>query len=130
MPHGDQTAPGQGRQNLEEEPLMSKRIRQPRANHRKAIRPGVAVLPEQLDARARYAPPYRPDYKRNVERFFKLQSFPEKATKKRPQERTKSVLKPSDFMALFEETRRRVDDQRRDHQRTLRKVRSSAHKKN
>jgi hypothetical protein len=64
---------------------------------------------------------YRPYYKRTIERLFRLQSFPPKATKKPPKEQTKAVLRLSDLNAVVEAIRRRVDDQRRDHQRTLRR---------
>jgi hypothetical protein len=95
---------------------MSKRIRQPRAT-----KSGATSLPNQLETCIQYAPPYPPDYKRNIERFFRLQSFPEKATKKTPRERTKSGMRLRDLMALFDERCRQVDDQRKEHRRTLRK---------
>lgn len=67
---------------------------------------------------------YRPNYKRAIERFFRLQSFPPKATKKPPKEQTEAGLRLSDLNAVVEVMRRRLDDQRRDHQRTLRRSRN------
>jgi hypothetical protein len=101
---------------------MAKRVHPQKAGRRNSINPETISRTDLPDPRVRHVTSYHPNSKRNVERFFRLQSFPAKATKKRPQEFVKSGPKLSNLMALFEETRRRVDDQRRDHRRTIRKA--------
>ncbi len=99
------------------------RKRSGRKTNHKSVRLIVhRLIDDTADPRTRYALNYRPDYKRAIERFFRLQSFSPKAKKKQPREQEKSVLRLSDFNAIVEAMRRRVDDQRQEHRKTLRKV--------
>jgi hypothetical protein len=100
---------------------MAKRVHPQKADRRKSINPETISRADLPDPRDRYITSYYLNSKRNIEKFFRLQSFPEKATKKAPKERTKSGMKLCHLMALFDKRCRQVDDQKREHRRTLRK---------
>jgi hypothetical protein len=64
----------------------------------------------------------RPDYKARIERFFRRMPFPPKPVKKPAKEQSERVLSLCELNALVEAIKRRVDDQGREHRRTLRKA--------
>jgi hypothetical protein len=79
------------------------------------------LIKEAAEARAGHAFQHRPDYKRRIERFFRRQSFPPKSVKKPSKEQSGRVLRLCELNALVEAMKRRGDDQKREHRRTLRK---------
>jgi hypothetical protein len=88
-------------------------------------RPEIIDLPDLKDVRIRHIPAYRRDYKRTIERFFRNQSFPERAAKKRPRNEKTHMSRACKFSALVEAMERRVEDQQQEHKSTLRKAGSS-----
>lgn len=101
---------------------MGKRIRNAKNGKRKSIQPDMVGHPEQPDGRTQYFPTYQCNSKRAIERFFRLHPFSPKSAKKLPKKQAQSVLSLCELNALVEAMRRRVDDQKRDHKRTLRKA--------
>jgi hypothetical protein len=79
------------------------------------------LIKDVAQARAGHASQHRPDYKRRIERFFRRQSFPPNAVKKSSKEKSERMLSLRELNALVEAMKRRVDDQKREHRRTLRK---------
>lgn len=97
---------------------MSKRVYSQKPNRRE---PTVRHTDVQALG-AKHIASRRGNSKRAIKRFFRLQSFPPKAAKKLPKEKPRTALRLSDLMAFVEAGRRRVDDQRQEHMRTLRRA--------
>lgn len=103
---------------------MRKQIYSRQAKSKDFKRSGIVSHSDLKDPRIRRALPRRTDYKRTIERFFRPQSFPQRAAKKRSKEETKRVPKLSDLMALFEKAQRQINDQIKDHKMACRNRRT------
>jgi hypothetical protein len=104
-----------------------RRKRSRRVNHDRSKSTSRAAInhPNVSDLRLRHAPSYRDNYKSVIERFFRPHSFPPKAVRKPPKEKSARVPSLRELQAPLEAAKRRVDDQRQEHRRALRKIRRS-----
>jgi hypothetical protein len=89
---------------------MKKRIPWEKADKRGPIGNGAGSRPGLSNPRIRGASSCRSDL-RNIKRFFRNQSFQQRAVKKRPTEKTRPVLKLGDLITFFEKARKQVNDQ-------------------
>lgn len=105
--------------------MRRKRSRRVKHDRSESTGPAAINRTDVPNLRLGHAPSYRRDYKGIIERFFQSHCFPPKAVRKPPKEKSARVLSLRELNALVEAAKRRVDDQKQEHKRTLRKIRRS-----
>jgi hypothetical protein len=66
---------------------MRRRTHRVKPDRLESIGPATINHSDMFDPRLGHASQHRPDHRRRIKRFFRLQSFPEKATKKTPRDK-------------------------------------------